>query len=445
MDSILNAPEFAGTLKTFRRDVLKRVINQKLQALRTGGASKTDISAQMVARDVAETMTALTRPLLGRVVNASGIVLHTNLGRSLLTKPAQVAVRVAAESYCPLEMDLVTGKRTRRDLTLEPLLLALTGAEAATVVNNNAAAVLLILHTFANSRDVITSRGELVEIGGSYRVPDVVAASGCRLKEVGTTNRTRISDYERVITKDTALILKTHPSNYKITGFTEEAELEALCSLGRKRRIPVVWDLGSGYFPPETGARLPEPDVLAAMKAGPDLTCFSGDKLLGGPQAGIIVGKAKAIAALRKSPLWRALRIDKFKVAALGATLVEHLKRGHAESEIILRELLCPRPEQQAAVAERLLARLKSARPDFSFQRGRHPVFYGGGSLPEEKVMTEAISIKAPSLSAVQLDARLRQGEPAVVGAHKGGVYWVNLLSLLPGDEDRIVERVAGL
>jgi L-seryl-tRNA(Ser) seleniumtransferase len=304
-----------------------------------------------------------------------------------------------------------------------------------------------MLNALAAGGEVITSRGELVEIGGSYRVPDVVAASGCKLVEVGTTNRTRVGDYERAITPETALLLKTHTSNYRITGFTAEASVPELAQLAHRRGIPLVVDLGSGYLAPEDGARLPELDIQALLDAGADLVSFSGDKLLGGPQAGIVLGRASLIHKLRASPLWRVVRIDKFTVAALAATLVEHLRLPEEEDavEITRRNQVGTTPEDLQELAEGLAQCLSHAQPKWDFNVAEDRGYYGGGSLPEEHIPAPIVRINCPHLSGTELDEHLRRGNPPVVGYLRSGEYALNVLALVPGDVELIVGRIKEL
>jgi L-seryl-tRNA(Ser) seleniumtransferase len=445
VDAVLMAEPLQAALATYRHDVVTRLVRENLQRYRQRLQKGGDVvpTAARAASAVAARLAELSAPLIKPVVNASGIVLHTNLGRALLTEPAQQAVASIAGCYCNLEVDLTSGKRTRRDVTLEPLLKALTGCEAATVVNNNSGAVYLILHTLAAGREVITSRGELVEIGGSYRVPDVVHASGCKLVEVGTTNRTRIGDYERVITSDTALILKTHTSNYRVVGFTEDAGIAELVELGQRHGIPVVVDLGSGYIAPEAGPQLPELEVITMLNAQPDLLCFSGDKLLGGPQAGIALGNREIIGKLRASPLWRVLRIDKFTVAALGATLAGHLRRrGESEPEITQRNHLAHTPEALRELVGSLAAKLRKLKPAWKIAAVEASCFFGGGTLPEESIPSWAVTFEPPGLSADKLDEIMRHGDPPVVGYMQAGTYALNMLALLPGDDELLLKRL---
>lgn len=449
VDLIIESKNLKEDLAQTRREIVKRLIQNQIQALKTALKSKqnTEVpSADELALLVHQELKKLTSPVLVPVVNATGIILHTNLGRALLTKSAQEAVTKASQSYCNLEVDLSTGKRTRRDLNLEPLLKALTGCEAATVVNNTSAAVFLALRTLAEGKEVITSRGELVEIGGSYRVPDVVKASGCKLVEVGTTNRTKLSDYENAITPNTALILKTHTSNYRVVGFTEEVELEKLVSLSHSKNIPILVDLGSGYYLPESGQKLQEPDIVSVLNSGADLVCFSGDKLLSGPQSGIMIGNQKTIDAIRKNALWRALRIDKLTVAALGASLSEHFQSKPRVPEKTMSELLCPSLDEQKQLGEKLCRDLKNIRPTWEFQLTLGKAYFGGGSMPEQATDAYQIQIKSQNQSADQLEKSFRKTPPHIMGVLLGGEFYINLATLISGDEHTLIEKVkAGL
>jgi L-seryl-tRNA(Ser) seleniumtransferase len=338
-------------------------------------------------------------------------------------------------------MDLRTGQRTRRDVRIEPQLCALAGCEAATVVNNNAAAVFLALRVLAAGREVITSRGELIEIGGSFRIPDIVRESGCTLVEVGTTNRTRLNDYERVVTPQTALILKTHSSNYRVRGFTAEVELADLAGLARKHRLLLFYDLGSGYISPSGGPALPEPDVLAAIREGADLVSFSGDKLLRGPQAGILIGRRDIVARLRRNPLWRVLRIDKLTAAALSATLVVHLRA----TGMALHEPGDSLSGAPLALAEQLAAAVAAAQPLWRVRTEQGTGFYGGGSLPDEEVPSALVLVEHPRLPAEELDRLARGSDIPVVGYVQRGAYVLNVLALLPGDVERIAQCLGEL
>jgi len=365
-------------------------------------------------------LTAWSAPGLRRVFNLTGVVVHTNLGRSCL--PASVTDRVAevARSYSTLEYDLDAGGRGTREVHVEALLTRLTGAEAAFVVNNNAGAVLLLLMALASGREVLVSRGQLVEIGGSFRLPDIMRAGGVTLVEVGTTNRTRVGDYEAAVTADTALILRVHTSNYRILGFTEEAELQELVELGRRRGVPVADDLGSGALVP-LGAFAAEPDVAASLRSGVDVVCFSGDKLLGGPQAGILVGRAEVIDRLRKHPVARALRLDKLTLAALEATLQLYRDPERAMREIPTLRCLNRTPEETGALAQALQAAIEDRCEDgFILEVEKTGARAGGGALPLAEVPSHAVRLRIPE-PPVQSAAPEGTARPAGAAGGPGG------------------------
>jgi L-seryl-tRNA(Ser) seleniumtransferase len=385
-----------------------------------------DVVAQVRAR--AEARGALR---LRRVINATGVVLHTNLGRAPLGARAAAAVAAVAQGYSNAELDLETGLRGGRLAGVVGPLRALTGAEAAIAVNNGAAAVLLALTALAAGREVIVSRGELVEIGGSFRVPEVVSAGGARLVEVGSTNRTRVGDYAAAITANTALLMRVHPSNFRQIGFTERPDRAGLVALGRERGVPVVEDLGSGLF----GA-LPfgdEESVPAVLAAGVDLVCFSGDKLLGGPQAGIIAGKAALVERLARHPLYRSLRLDKLVLAALEATLRSY-EAGEGDALPVRQMLLAPL-EQLRARAEALADLL----PGSVVEADEAPT--GGGALPGQPRPTWTVAL--PGYPAEALMAALRGGRVPVVARASRGAVRLDLRAVLPGEEAELALLVA--
>ena len=351
------------------------------------------------------------------VINATGVVLHTNLGRALLSPLALERLAAVAAAYSNLELDLATKERGSRYSHVEGLLRRLTGAEDALVVNNNAAAVLLALETLAHGREVVVSRGELIEIGGEFRIPDIMLRSGAVLREVGTTNRTHLRDYAEAIGPQTALLLKVHTSNYRVVGFTAEVASRELVELGRARGIPVMEDLGSGSLVDLRPYGLPyEPTVPETVAAGLDLVCFSGDKLLGGPQAGIVVGRREVVGRLKKNPWNRALRIDKLTIAALEATLYAYESGTALETVPTLRMLAEPLAAVRSR-ARRLLRRLAAGTRERLAARvvdGRAQV--GGGALPTVELPTAALALGADAAEARRLDERLRGGDPPVVG-----------------------------
>ncbi len=352
---------------------------------------------------------------LQRVINATGIIIHTNLGRAPLAESAVQAVTEAARSYSNLEMDLVSGKRGGRGGQIETLLQRLTGAEASLVVNNNAAAVLLALTAAASGGEVIISRGELVEIGGGFRIPDVIRQSGARLVEVGTTNKTRLADYAEAISPDTKVLLKVHASNYRIVGFTAEVSLSDLVALGQERGLPVMNDLGSGALWDVAKFGLPsEPTVSDTLQSGVDVAMVSGDKLLGGPQCGILVGKSDFIRSMASHPLYRALRADKLTLAALEATLRLYLDEEHLVETLPVLNMLSQTKAALTRRAKRL--RLALAMPGLETRLTDGNGFTGGGALPLVPLPGKWVQIRSAALSAEQLAAALRRHNPPVIG-----------------------------
>ena len=368
---------------------------------------------------------------LGRVINATGIVLHTNLGRAPLA-PAAAAAAMAAAGYCNLEFDMATGERGSRTAGIEPLLRELTGAEAGFAVNNCAAAVLLALSGLAAGGEVVVSRGELVEIGGGFRIPDVIQGGGAWLVEVGTTNKTRLDDYARAIAPATRVLLKVHQSNFRMTGFTEETSLRELADLARERGLLLVHDLGSGALTDlRLGGRPPEMTVQDSIAAGVDVVAFSGDKLLGGPQSGLLVGRAAAIDTLRRHPLLRALRLDKLTLAALEATLRLHRDGGTVPALVMMGQA----PAALQARADRLAALLgPQARPEPTTG------FAGGGTLPDAGIPSMGVGLHVDG--AARVKAALRDGSPPVIARVTDGRV---LLDMLTVGDDEVPEVAAAV
>ena len=365
------------------------------------------IVAEVVAAVIVKVEVALA-PSLRRVINATGVVLHTNLGRSPLSQAAVAQIAATAAGYSNLEYDVARGERGKRDVHTGRMLAELVGTESAIVVNNNAAAVFLVLNTLAKSAEVIVSRGELIEIGDGFRIPDIMAESGALLREVGTTNRTRLRDYERAITDHTRLLLRVHPSNFRITGFTERPSLRELVELGERFHLPVYEDLGSGCIADLSTSGIAEPVARASCEAGASVITFSGDKLLGGPQAGIIAGKKEIVERIRANPLFRALRVDKLTIAALEATLQSYL-RG-ALDEIPALRMIRLTQEEIAQRAKNFCEKFRPALPaDVKLEV--HPGFsvIGGGSTPDQQLPTTLIAISTPRHSAAQIEDRLRK------------------------------------
>lgn len=385
-----------------------------------------------------ERLRLATRPTLRPVINATGVIIHTNLGRALLSDEARVAMDRAGAGYSNLEYDLEAGQRGSRYMHAVELLRRLTGAEDALVVNNNASAVLLCLMALARDREVIISRGQLVEIGGGFRIPDVLQTSGARLVEVGTTNRTHLADYADAIGAATAALLRVHSSNFRQVGFTAEVSLADLVALGRERGLPVIDDLGSGTLLDTTAYRLAyEPRVQDSVQAGATLVTFSGDKLLGGPQAGLIVGSSEAIALLRRHPLTRALRVDKTTLAALAATL-NHYLRGEATTKIPVWRMIAASRETLEGRAQRLTNALRATGVTVEVWPGESTV--GGGSLPGETLPTSLLAL--PGLPADRLASKLRAGDPPIVARITQDALVLDLRTVAAADEETLLRQV---
>ncbi len=371
------------------------------------------------------------------VVNATGTVLHTNLGRALLPRGAVEAVQRAASAPVDLEYDLAKGARGRREQRIETLLVDLTGAEAATVVNNNAAAVLLALNTLANGREVIVSRGELIEIGGAFRIPEIMASSGAALKEVGTTNRTHAADYERAISDRTGLLLKVHTSNYRVVGFVSEVSLAELAEIGRRHRIPVMEDLGSGALIDLAQFGLPkEPVVVDRVAMGADVVSFSGDKVLGGPQAGLIVGREQWIRPMRGNPLHRALRCSKFTVAALEATMQVYRESGNLAEDIPTLRMFTRPIADLERLGEQIVPALQQALgSEFRVWLEDSTAQVGSGALPTDEMPSRAIAIRHERIGASEIAARFRAARPPIIGRINGDRFILDLRTIFEPSE----------
>jgi len=400
-------------------DAARSVLARAREEIRAG-ADPGDLAARLRAE-----LEAAREPKLRRVINATGVIVHTNLGRAPLADEALARVHAAAQGYSNLEYDLARGARGSRQDHVAALLRRLTGAEAALVVNNNAAAVMLALAALAEGRDVLVSRGELLEIGDGFRIPDVLARSGARLRELGTTNRTRAVDYERAITDETALLLRVHQSNFRVVGFTEQPRVEELAALARRHGLPLVDDLGSGALV-DVGD---EPTAREALAAGADLVCFSGDKLLGGPQAGIVVGRADLVERLRRHPLQRALRADKLTLAALEGTLALYLD---APERIPVLRMLRQETASVRARAERL-AELVGGEVEETVARA------GGGALPLAELPSYACAVEE------ELAEKLRSARPPVVSIVRDGRTLLDCRTLTDGEVDEVAAAVVSV
>jgi L-seryl-tRNA(Ser) seleniumtransferase len=466
VNDIMDRPEAVRLAKAYSRWAVRDAARQLIDGLRSemlaggactccGGGDPAVARDQLVSRIEAGLESATVRlcsPGPRRVINATGVVLHTNLGRAPLPRFALQAVAEAAAGYSDLEFNLETGERGSRQAHVAKAMVELTGAEAAYVVNNNAAAVMLCLDTIARDKQAIVSRGELVEIGGAFRVPDIMARSGATLVEVGTTNRTRLSDYGRAIGPDTGLLLKVHTSNFRIVGFTEEASLEELVALGRERGLPVMYDLGSGLVRDMSAWGIGgEPTVAGAVAAGADLVTFSGDKLFGGPQAGVIVGRAELVRRIATNPLARALRIDKLTLAALACVTAAWRDPAAALDihSLPVTAMLCAPVEKLRQRAEVLAAKVREGAPTtLSVAVIDDSSEAGGGSMPAISIPGVSVELRGGAgdalgvLGADEIQSRLRRANPPVVARTVEGCVRLHTRSVFDGDIDDLARAV---
>lgn len=440
---LLAHPDLAALRVHFRREEItqatRTVLAELRKEIRSGKLSHATpcSEADLVAR-VAEVLQRCHASRLTRVINATGVALHTNLGRAPLAEEAVAAIRKIAEGYCNLELDLESGRRGSRYEHVEALLCRLTGAEAALVVNNCAAAVLLSLIALAEQGEVLVSRGELIEIGGSFRMPDVIAQSGARLVEIGATNKTTLRDYEQGISERTRMILKSHPSNYRITGFTAQPDRRELAELASRHNLIYVEDLGSGTLVDLRRYGLPhEPTIQECVRAGTHVITFSGDKLLGGPQAGLIVGNKNEITRMKEHPLMRALRVDKLSLAALEATLRLYENPAPPESMIPVLGILARGKEEIRRRARALQRRVRTL-PDVVCTLEDGCSLPGGGSLPETELATSLLKIRSAKLSTEELSRRLRHQRPALIGRIVDDCFAIDLRTVTP-EEARLI------
>lgn len=439
VDRLLQEPGISELIQASGRELVVDIVREVLEATRHAIlAGEPCPSTEALVAAITHSLADALRPTLRRVINATGVIIHTNLGRSPLSEAARRAMMEAGTGYSNLEYDLEQGRRGSRYYHAEALLCRLTGAPAALVVNNNAGAVLLVLSALARGKEVIISRSQLIEIGGGFRIPEVMAQSGARLVEVGTTNRTRLSDYERAITENTALIMRAHRSNFRIIGFTAEPSLGELVELGDKYHIPVVDDLGSGTLLDTAPFGLEhEPMVQESVRAGAALVTFSGDKLLGGPQAGIIVGRKELVEQLRHFPLTRALRVDKITLAGLQATLLHYLKGEALQAVPTWRMISRPLAELRAT-AERWVEALRAAGLPAEVTAGRSAV--GGGSLPGETLPTWCAALAVPSPD--DLARRLRAYEPPIIAIVQDDKLLLDPRTVQPDEEDMLLQTL---
>jgi L-seryl-tRNA(Ser) seleniumtransferase len=449
LDSLLREGSVRALVGDFGREAVVAAGRAVLADARAAIASANEASpapavvspaalAELLRSRLARKFTSSLTP----AINATGIVMHSGLGRAVLSEPAREAIAAVSLGYSTLALDLESGKRVSRDRHVEGLLRELTGAEAATVANNNAAATVLVLNTLARGKEVVVSRGQLVEIGGSFRMPDVMATSGALLREVGTTNKTHLRDYHEAVTGSTGAILRVHHSNYRIVGFAEEPPIEELVAIGRGSGVPVVDDLGSGALVDLKDYGLAtEPMVQASVRSGADVVCFSGDKLIGGPQCGIIVGKAAWIQKIKKNPLARAFRCGKLSLAALEATLRLFLASDRLAERHPIYRMLGLTPDELGRRANKLAASLRKALPPgvmIVVEDGESQV--GSGASPIETLPTKLLAVRSPGLSAEDLGRKLRLHAPPIFGRiHKDAVVF-DFRTVQPA-EDAVVER----
>lgn len=453
VDELLRQEAISEAVETYPRTLVVRavrnVLDQNRQAILNGKAAfdSQEFEQANLVKEILAEIQHLASFTLRRVINGTGIIVHTNLGRSLLCQDALDRLQLIGSGYSNLEYDLEVGRRGSRYVHAEAILCEITGAEGALVVNNNAAAVVLVLNTLAQGKEVVVSRGQLVEIGGSFRIPDIMLRSGARLREVGCTNRTHLSDYEGAIGPETALLLDVHASNYQIVGFTAEVGLEELVELGRKHEVPVMQDLGSGCLVDVTPFGLQgEPLVQDTVRSGADVITFSGDKLLGGTQAGIILGRREFIAELRRNPLTRALRVDKLTLAALEATLRLYRDEDAAIQAIPTLKMIATDQKTLIDRAQVLVKALRANIPEsieVTIMDGSSMV--GGGALPTQTLPTKLVAISSKEASAARLEAHFRGYVPPIIGRVEQELFLLDVRTLQPGDEEVIIAAAAKL
>ncbi len=447
VNDVLGATACRAALALHGHDLIAEAIRVELIQLRAqlarGDVLNGQGDADSVALRVEQRLNLEMRPRLRSVINATGIVLHTNLGRAPIAEEAAKAAYDAARGYLNLELDLDSGKRSSRQTPIREWITRLTGAESATVVNNNAAATVIALRALAQGREVIVSRGQLIEIGGSFRIPDIMGVSGATLREVGTTNITRLRDYERAITPQTAALLQIHTSNYRVTGFTESVTTAELATLGKSHNLPVIDDIGSGAMLDFNRFGFDgEPIARASITSGADLVLFSGDKLLGGPQAGILAGKKAFIERIEKDPLMRAFRCDKMTLAALEATLRIYLNEDRALREIPVLHLLSLPIEELRRRAEALAHGLRTIETLAPVEILEDVAFVGGGSLPDQKMKTWVVEIKSDELGDDAFAQALRLGNPAVMVRVRDGKLVLDVRTIFPEQIDALIAAV---
>lgn len=451
VDVLLENPRIVKLIKKYHRDVIVDIIREEINKLRTFIKENDDISLiEEKTSQLVENITKSTEKIysynLRKVINGSGTILHTNLGRAIISKKHANYLSEVVTNYSNLEYNLEEGKRGERYSHFEKLICKITGAEAAMAVNNNAAAVMLVLSSMAKEKEVIVSRGELVEIGGKFRIPDVMKSSNAHLVEVGTTNKTHLEDYSDAITENTGALLKVHTSNFKILGFTESVSLEELSKLSKEKDIPIIEDIGSGVLIDLSKYGLEyEPTVQDSIKAGVDIVSFSGDKLLGGPQAGIIVGKKKYIDKMKKNPLTRAFRIDKFTATVLEMIFHEYLNEENAIKNIPVLSLITKDIKEIEESAIKLYEKLSNLKDVVDIKVEDTLSQIGGGSLPTEKIKSKCISIVPKNISTASLEEQLRLNENPVVARISDDKLIIDMRCILEDEIEILAEKIINI
>jgi L-seryl-tRNA(Ser) seleniumtransferase len=441
VEKILESPELESDIGEFSHPFVAGAVKQAVEMIREEvKKGRESVSLKEIVGKIKEIIAEQTLSAMKPVINAAGVVLHTNLGRAPLDEDTLSFIKNISSTYNNLEFDLKEGKRSKRGIFVEKLLCALTSAQAAMAVNNNAGAVLLILTVLAKNKEVVVSRGELVQIGGGFRIPEILALSGAVMKEVGTTNQTKLSDYEDAVTPETALLLKVHQSNFRMIGFEKRPSINELIKLGQKHNLCVVEDLGSGVMlKTEDYQMAHEPTALEALSAGADLVCFSGDKLLGAPQAGIILGKKKYIDILKTHPMHRALRLDKMFLAGLESVLLYYLK-GEATKKIPAWQMISTFLDALQTRAEKIRDKLQESGIEIEIQESKSTV--GGGSLPGETLPTVVISVPSVDLSPDQQAKLFRKHTPPIIGRIEEEKFVLDLRTVFPHQDEVLISAV---
>ena len=451
VDVLLEKPEIINLINNHHRDVVVDAIREEIDKLRNFIKENDDISLieekiNNLVENIGINVEKVYSYNLRKVINGTGTILHTNLGRAIISKKHADYLSEVVTSYSNLEYNLEEGKRGERYSHFEKLICKITGAECAMAVNNNAAAVMLVLSSMAENKEVIVSRGELVEVGGKFRIPDVMKSSKAHLVEIGTTNKTHLEDYEDAISENTGAFLKVHTSNFKILGFTESVSIDELCKLGKEKEIPVIEDIGSGVLVDLSKYGLEyEPTVQDSIKAGVDIVSFSGDKLLGGPQAGIIVGKKKYIDKMKKNPLTRAFRIDKFTATILEMILHEYLSEEDAIKNIPVLSLITKDIKEIEESANKLYEKLNDLKDVAQVEIEDTLSQIGGGSLPAERIKSKCVTIMPKNMSTAALEEKLRLGENPVVGRISEDKLILDMRTVLADEIDVLVQKITNV